>query len=112
MSLTATQKHWLWGCADATAPSRSDVKVAMPHLRGKWSPTKAILRTLECSLMTLSCWQVCKGGRGFLACAKNHPQQCPSDQDLHGIVQDACGDTPATTSHLPPVEDVRKLDRG
>jgi hypothetical protein len=25
------------------------VNVAMPHLRGKWSPTKAILRTLEVS---------------------------------------------------------------
>ena len=23
------------------------MNVAMPHLRGKWSPTKAILRTLE-----------------------------------------------------------------
>ena len=26
----------------ATAASRSDVNVAMPHLRGRWSPTKAI----------------------------------------------------------------------
>ncbi len=49
MSLTDTEKHWLWGCAVATAASRSDVNVAMPHLRGKWSPTKAILRTLEAS---------------------------------------------------------------
>jgi hypothetical protein len=24
---------------------QSEVNVAMPHLRGKWSPTKAILRT-------------------------------------------------------------------
>src|ERR1700733_10769595 len=47
MSLTETAKHWLWGCVAATAASKSDVNVAMPHLRGKWSPTKAILRTLE-----------------------------------------------------------------
>src|ERR1700726_2334334 len=47
MSFTDTEKHWLWGCAAATAASRSDVNVAMPHLRGKWSPTNAILRTLE-----------------------------------------------------------------
>src|SRR5258707_15635573 len=51
MSFTDTEKHWLLGCAAATAASRSDVKVAMPHLRGKWSPTKAILRTLEVSFM-------------------------------------------------------------
>src|SRR2546427_12933606 len=51
MSFTDTEKHWLWGCAAATAASRSDVNVAMPHLRGKWSPTKAILRTLEFSFM-------------------------------------------------------------
>src|SRR5713101_3424824 len=54
MSFTDTDKHWLWGCAAATAASRSDVNVAMPHLRGKWSPTNAILRTLECSFMTPS----------------------------------------------------------
>ena len=42
------REAWLWGCAPATAASRSVVNVAMPHLRGKWSPTKAILRTLEC----------------------------------------------------------------
>src|SRR5260370_39574929 len=47
MSLTDTARHWLWGCALRTAASRSDVNVAMPHLRGRWSPTKAILRTLE-----------------------------------------------------------------
>src|SRR5712691_3093546 len=47
MSFTDTEKHWLWGCAAATAASRSDVNVAMPHLRGKWSPTNAILRILE-----------------------------------------------------------------
>src|SRR5437899_2212363 len=51
MSLTETEKHWLWGCAVATAASRSDVNVAMPHLRGKWSPINAILRTLEVSFM-------------------------------------------------------------
>src|SRR5580658_3222818 len=47
MSFTDTAKHWLWGCAVWTAASRSVVNVAMPHLRGKWSPTKAILRTLD-----------------------------------------------------------------
>src|SRR6202521_5129400 len=51
MSLTETAKHWLWGCALATAASKSDVNVAMPHLRGKWSPTNAILRTLEVLFM-------------------------------------------------------------
>src|ERR1700674_1199566 len=51
MSLTDTARHWLWGCALWTAASRSDVNVAMPHLRGKWSPTKAILSTLEVSCM-------------------------------------------------------------
>src|SRR3984957_3739038 len=47
MSFTDTAKHWLWGCAVWTAANRSVVNVAMPHLRGKWSPTKAILRTLD-----------------------------------------------------------------
>src|SRR5579872_4143246 len=51
MSLTDTARHWLWGCALATAASRSDVNVAMPHLRGKWSPTKAIFPTLELLFM-------------------------------------------------------------
>src|ERR1017187_5177085 len=51
MSLTDTARHSFWGCALATAASRSDVNVAMPHLRGEWSPTKAILRTLEVSFM-------------------------------------------------------------
>src|SRR5437660_1288382 len=54
MSFTDTEKHWLWGCAAATAASRSDVNVAMPHLRGKWSPTNAILRTLGLSFMRQS----------------------------------------------------------
>src|ERR1700689_1245400 len=47
MSFTDTAKHWLWGCAVWTAARRSVVNVAMPHLRGKWSPTKAIFRTLD-----------------------------------------------------------------
>src|SRR5574340_311880 len=51
MSLTDTARHWLCGCALWTAASRSAVKVAMPHLRGKWSPTKAILRTLDVSFI-------------------------------------------------------------
>src|SRR5689334_7242043 len=55
MSLADTQKHWLWGCAAATAASRSEVNVAMPHLRGRWSPTKAILRTLGDSFMDVPC---------------------------------------------------------
>src|SRR5437870_13881401 len=54
MSFTDTEKHWLWGCAAATAASRSDVNVALPHLRGKWSPTNAILRILEPSSMRQS----------------------------------------------------------
>src|SRR2546425_5250961 len=54
MSFTDSEKHWLWGCAAATAASRSDVNVAMPHLRGKWSPTNAILRILEPSSMRQS----------------------------------------------------------
>src|SRR5215467_7027007 len=54
MSLTETEKHWLWGCAFATAASKSDVNVAIPHLRGKWSPTKAILRTLQFSFMSIT----------------------------------------------------------
>src|SRR6266853_3142194 len=54
MSFTDTEKHWLWGCVAATAASRSDVNVAMPHLRGKWSPTNAILRILEPSSMRQS----------------------------------------------------------
>src|SRR5580692_9901489 len=47
MSLTDTAKHWLWGCAVWTAARRSVVNVAIPHLRGKWSATNAILRTLD-----------------------------------------------------------------
>src|SRR6516162_2720502 len=54
MSFTETEKHWLSGFAAATAASRSDVNVAMPHLRGKWSPTNAILRTLNPSFIRQS----------------------------------------------------------
>src|SRR5271156_1174380 len=54
MSFTETEKHWLLGCTAATAESKSDVNVAMPHLRGKWSPTNAILRILETSSMRQS----------------------------------------------------------
>ena len=50
MSLTEAQRHWLSGYAFCTADSRSVVKVAMPHLRGRWSPTKAILRIFAVSL--------------------------------------------------------------
>lgn len=54
MSLTETEKQWLRGCVFATAASKSDVNVAIPHLRGGWSPTKAIFRTLAVSFITLS----------------------------------------------------------
>src|ERR1700675_1051886 len=66
MSFTDTEKHWLWGCAAATAESRSDVNVAIPHLRGKWSPTNAILRTLETSFMR----QSLHSSRPVLTCAR------------------------------------------
>src|ERR1700685_3997089 len=49
MSLTETHRHWLCGYALCTADSRSVVKVAMPHLRGRWSPTNAILRIFAVS---------------------------------------------------------------
>src|SRR5271155_424521 len=77
MSFTDTAKHWLRGCAVWTAASRSVVNVAMPHLRGRWSPTKAILRTLE----------VCCIGYSF-----GRRLQCPvtfrrafghADRDIH-----------------------------
>lgn len=35
MSFTDTARHWLWGCVVPTAASRSKVKVAIPHLRGR-----------------------------------------------------------------------------
>src|SRR5271157_3537984 len=66
MSLTETERHWLWGCSAATAASRSDVNVAMPHLRGKWSPTNAILRILEPSSMR----QSLHSSRPALLCTK------------------------------------------
>src|ERR1700677_3206175 len=50
MSLTETHRHWLSGYTLCTADSKSVVKVAMPHLRGRWSPTKAILRIFAVSL--------------------------------------------------------------
>jgi hypothetical protein len=49
MSLTETHRHWLCGYSFCTADSRSVVKVAMPHFRGKWSPTKATLRIFAVS---------------------------------------------------------------
>src|ERR1700733_8494197 len=49
MSLTETHRHLLCGYWFCTADSRSVVKVAIPHLRGKWSPTKAILRIFAVS---------------------------------------------------------------
>src|SRR5438309_2094060 len=61
MSFTDTARHWLWGCPLATAASRSDVKVAIPHLRGRWSPTKATLRILEALFMKtkfLAAWRL------------------------------------------------------
>jgi hypothetical protein len=48
------------GYALATEASRSDVNVAMPHLRGKWSPTNAILRTLEVLFMRHSIAAMCR----------------------------------------------------
>src|ERR1700724_1748353 len=49
MSLTETQRHWLCGYWLWTADSKSVVNVAIPHLRGRWSPTKAILRIFPVS---------------------------------------------------------------
>src|SRR5271157_120179 len=88
MSLTDTQRHWLRGCAVATAASRSDVNVAMPHLRGKWPPTKAILRSLEFSFMRHSFHSLRPAlpmrqpsptsGRGVSSLAeKEDPPPCP-----------------------------------
>src|ERR1039457_6601606 len=102
MSFTDTEKHWLWGCAAATAASRSDVNVAMPHLRGKWSPTNAILRILEPSSMrqslhssrpALLCTRVCA------PTANVPPQREPgkdsgsADSVLRAVVFKACGST-------------------
>src|SRR5437879_5486352 len=74
MSFTDTDKHWLWGCAAATAASRSDVNVAMPHLRGKWSPTNAILRTLEPSFMRQSF--IPRAPRCYAHESTRQPQMC------------------------------------
>src|SRR5467141_2302724 len=74
MSFTDTEKHWLWGCAAATAASRSDVNVAMPHLRGKWSPTNAILRTLEPSFMRQSF--IPRAPRCYAHESARQPQMC------------------------------------
>src|SRR6266705_2728744 len=74
MSFTDTEKHWLWGCAAATEASRSDVNVAMPHLRGKWSPTNAILRTLELSFMRQSF--IPRAPRCYAHESARQPQMC------------------------------------
>jgi hypothetical protein len=102
MSFTDTEKHWLWGCAAATAASRSDVNVAMPHLRGKWSPTNAILRILELSSMR----QSLHSSRPALLCTRvcaptaNVPPQREMGKDsgsvdpvLRAVVFKACGST-------------------
>src|SRR5437879_9036055 len=74
MSFTDTEKHWLWGCAAATETSRSDVNVAMPHLRGKWSPTNAISRTLEPSFMRQSF--IPRAPRCYAHESARQPQMC------------------------------------
>src|SRR5713101_3861124 len=106
MSFTDTEKHWLWGCVAATAASRSDVNVAMPHLRGKWSPTNAILRILEPSSMR----QSLHSSRPALLCTRvcartaNVPPQREwegafsgsVDPVLRAVVFKACGSTDPT----------------
>src|SRR5216684_3796726 len=103
MSFTDTDKHWLWGCAAATAASRSDVNVAMPHLRGKWSPTNAILRTLEPSFMRQSF--IPRAPRCYAHESARQPQMCrlsvkwegafsgSVDSVLRAVVFKACGST-------------------
>src|SRR6266853_5425696 len=103
MSFTDTDKHWLWGCAAATAASRSDVNVAMPHLRGKWSPTNAILRTLEPSFMRQSF--IPRAPRCYAQESARQPQMCrlgvkregafsgSVDSVLRAVVFKACGST-------------------
>src|SRR5436190_21546155 len=100
MSFTDTDKHWLWGCAAATAASRSDVNVAMPHLRGKWSPTNAILRTSEPSFMRQSFIPRCYAHE-----SARQPQMCRLSVKWEGafvgsvdsvpraVVSKACGST-------------------
>src|SRR5205823_3329786 len=96
MSLTDTARHWLCGCAATTAASKSDVNVAMPHLRGRWSPTKAILRTLVVSFMRL--WST-RVSAPYFAVLPN-----PADAFLDFVRTPVCGDTPAATSRLALVE--------
>src|SRR5437667_8709365 len=103
MSFTDTEKHWLWGCAAATEASRSDVNVAMPHLRGKWSPTNAILRTLEPSFMRQSF--IPRAPRCYAHESARQPQMCrlsvkwegafsgSVDSVLRAVVSKACGST-------------------
>src|SRR5271166_169186 len=103
MSFTDTEKHWLWGCAAATAASRSDVNVAMPHLRGKWSPTNAIFRTLEPSFMRQSF--IPRAPRCYAHQSARQSQVCrlkakweeafssSVDSVLRAVVFNACGST-------------------
>ena len=49
MSLNETEMHRLWVCAFATAASKSDVNVTIPHLRGKGSPTLTHYTSLSSS---------------------------------------------------------------
>src|ERR1700674_1338081 len=116
MSFTDTEKHWLWGCAVATAASRSDVNVAMPHLRGKWSPTHAILRILEPSSMR----QSLHSSRPALLCrrvcaptANVRPQREPGkdsgsvDSVLRAVVFKPCGSTDPDRSWQEREKDIR-----
>src|ERR1700674_338709 len=102
MSFTDTEKHWLWGCAVATAASRSDVNVAMPHLRGKWSPTHAILRILEPSSMrqslhssrpALLCRRVCAPTANVRPQRELGKDSGSVDSVLRAVVFKACGST-------------------
>jgi hypothetical protein len=78
------------------------VNVAMPHLRGKWSPTNAILRILESSSMR----QSLHSSRPALLCTRvcaptaNVPPQRELGKDpgsvdsvLRAVVFKACGST-------------------
>src|SRR5213592_2623976 len=56
MSLTGTTKHSVSGFRAETASRRSWVKVAMPHLRGRYVPTNAILRIAVPAFIVVSCW--------------------------------------------------------
>src|SRR5271157_5016354 len=100
MSFTDTEKHWLGGCATATAASRSDVNVAMPHLRGKWSPTNAILRILEPSSMrqslhssrpALLCTRVCAPTANVPLQRQLGKDSGSVDSVLRAVVFKACG---------------------